>query len=221
LDSAVEPGGYIVGANREGFHLRGVEPGRDFEFESADIRTVCHGDTVNGQPIRIEPAIEIGNIFKLGTRYSEALGAVYLDESGAQRPIVMGSYGIGPARIAAAAVEQRNDERGIFWPSSIAPWDIEVVALGKPDSDEVAKALELATELDRAGLAVVVDDRDQSPGGKFADADLVGCPIRLTVGRKGLDRGIVEARVRSTGEDSELPAADAAEACETLFRSLS
>ena len=221
LDSAVEAGGYIVGANREGFHLRGVEPGRDFEFESADIRSVCDGDTVSGQKIRLEPAIEIGNIFKLGTRYSEALGAVYLDEAGAQKPIVMGSYGIGPARIAAAAVEQRNDERGIAWPPSIAPWDLEVVALGKPDSDEVSKALELAGELDRAGLSVLVDDRDQSPGGKFADADLLGCPVRLTVGRKGLERGVIEARVRATGEDSELQVADAAAAAEALFRSLS
>ena len=221
LDAAVEAGGYVVGANREGFHLRGVEPGRDFQFESADIRTVCDGDTVNGQRIRLEPAIEIGNIFKLGTRYSEALGAVYLDEGGAQRPIVMGSYGIGPARIAAAAVEQRNDERGISWPATIAPWDLEVVSLGKPDSSELSTAVELAAQLDQSGVTVVLDDRDQSPGGKFADADLLGCPLRLTVGKKGLDRGIVEARVRATGEDLELPIADAAEAALAIFRGLS
>src|SRR5262245_46221943 len=114
LDDAVAPGAYITGANREGYHLRGVEPGRDFPFKRADIRTVEAGDTVNGNPIRIEPAIEIGNIFKLGTRYSEPLGATYLDESGVSRPIWMGSYGIGPARIAAAAVEQfRSEERRV------------------------------------------------------------------------------------------------------------
>jgi len=221
LDSAVEAGGYVVGANRAGVHLRGVEPGRDFQFESADIRSVCDGDTVNGQRIRLEPAIEIGNIFKLGTRYSEALGAVYLDEAGAQRPIVMGSYGIGPARIAAAVVEQRNDERGISWPVSIAPWEIEVVALGKPDSPEQLKALEIGAQLDRHGVSVLVDDRDQSPGGKFADADLLGCPLRLTVGSKGLDRGIVEARVRLSGEDSELQSEEAAEAALAILKGLS
>jgi len=221
LDSAVESGGYVVGANREGMHLRGVEPGRDFEFETADIRSVCDGDSVNGQRIRLEPAIEIGNIFKLGTRYSEALGAVYLDEAGAQQPIVMGSYGIGPARIAAAAVEQRNDDRGIAWPSTIAPWEIEVVALGKPDSAEVLKALEIGAGLSEAGLTVVVDDRDQSPGGKFADADLLGCPIRLTVGKKGLERGVVEAKIRGTGEELELAVEGAADEALTLFRGIS
>ena len=221
LDSAVEIGGYVVGANRPDMHLQGVVPGRDFQFEQVDIRSVVEGDTVNGMPIRIEPAIEIGNIFKLGTRYSEALDANFLDENGKQIAIVMGSYGIGPARIAAAAVEQRNDDRGIYWPKEIAPWDIEIVAVGKPDSDEVVKALQIAQELESEGIRVLVDDRDSSPGGKFADADLLGCPIRLTVGRKGLERGIVEARVRATGADSELAVDGASAAAFDLYRSLS
>src|SRR5919109_5115667 len=126
LDDAVEPGAYIAGANRENAHLKGVEPGRDFPFKRGDVRRVEAGDTVNGHEIRIEPAIEVGNIFKLGTRYSERLGAKYLDESGVARPIYMGSYGIGPARIAAAAVEQHSDEHGISWPRVLAPFDVHL-----------------------------------------------------------------------------------------------
>src|SRR3954453_18278593 len=140
LDDAVGDGGYVTGANRPDCHLRGVEPGRDFPFKRGDVRRVEPGDTIDGSPIRIEAAIEIGNIFKLGTRYSLPLGATYLDEEGESHPIWMGCYGIGPARIAAAAVEQYADEAGIAWPRSIAPWDVEVVALGRPGSGERAVA---------------------------------------------------------------------------------
>src|SRR4051812_7041333 len=157
LDDAVEPGAYITGANRENAHLRGVEPGRDFPFKRGDVRKVEPGDTVDGQPIRIEPAIEVGNIFKLGTRFSEPLGATYLDESGTARPIWMGSYGIGPARIAAAAVEQFSDDHGISWPRSIAPFDIHLVGLGKEDSDERAVAERLYGELQETGLRILYD----------------------------------------------------------------
>ena len=170
------PGGYVTGANRPDTHLRGVEPGRDFAYDTVDIRTVEAGDTVNGHPIRIEPAIEIGNIFKLGTRFSEPLGATYLDESGAEQLIWMGSYGIGPARIAAAAVEQFADEHGISWPRSIAPFDIELVGLGKAGTDERAAADRLYEELGATGLDVLYDDRDAGPGAKFADAELLGVP---------------------------------------------
>ena len=128
LDEAVAPGPYVVGANRPGMHLRGVEPGRDFAFESADVRSVEPGDLVNGHPITIEPAIEVGNIFQLGTRYSKAFGASYLDEHGGDQLIWMGCYGIGMARIAAAAVEQFADERGISWPAAIAPFQVHLVA---------------------------------------------------------------------------------------------
>ena len=189
LDEAVGDGGYVVGANERDHHLRGVEPGRDFAFERVDVRTVEAGDTVGGQPITIEPAIEVGNIFQLGTRYSEPLGATYLDVDGTQRPIVMGSYGIGPARIVAAAVEQFADEKGIAWPRALAPWDVEVVALGKPGSDELAAAEGLYRELRAIGLEVLLDDRELGPGSKFADAELLGCPLRLTVGRRSLQEG--------------------------------
>ena len=196
LDEAVADGGYVVGANEPDHHLRGVEPGRDFAFERADVRAVEAGDTVDGHPITIEPAIEVGNIFKLGTRFSDPLGATYLDESGYEQLVWMGSYGIGPARIAAAAVEQLGDEKGIAWPKALAPWDIEVVALGKAGSEELAAAERLYDELRAAGYEVLLDDRDGGPGAKFADAELLGCPLRLTVGRRSLKDGAAEAQIR-------------------------
>ncbi|MGH2839318.1 MAG: proline--tRNA ligase [Solirubrobacteraceae bacterium] len=196
LDEAVSEGGYVVGANKADHHLRGVEPGRDFAFERGDVRSVEVGDTVDGSPVTIEPAIEIGNIFKLGTRFSEPLGATYLDEEGVEHTIWMGSYGIGPARVAAAAVEQFADDKGISWPRALAPWDIEVVALGKPGSDELAAAERLYDELRVAGYDVLLDDRQESPGVKFADAELLGVPLRLTVGRRSLESGTAEAQRR-------------------------
>jgi prolyl-tRNA synthetase len=204
LDEAVDgDGGWVAGANEPDHHLRGVEPGRDFPFSRVDVRTVEAGDTVDGSPLTIEPAIEIGNIFKLGTRYSEPLGATYLDEAGHEHPIVMGSYGIGPARIVAAAVEQFGDERGIAWPRALAPWDVEVVALGRAGGDERAAAEELHRELRAAGLDALLDDRDAGPGEKFADAELLGCPLRLTVGRRSLEAGAAEAQLRRGLEDVE------------------
>src|SRR3954468_3801307 len=147
LDEAVVPGPYVTGANRDNAHLRGVEPGRDFPFKRADVRSVEAGDTVDGRPIRIEPAIEVGNIFKLGTRYTERLGATYLDESGTSQLIWMGSYGIGPARLAAPPVEQFADEHGISWPRSMAPFDVHLVGLGRAESEERAAAEKLYGEL--------------------------------------------------------------------------
>jgi prolyl-tRNA synthetase len=221
LDEAVGPGAYVTGANRPDEHLRGVEPGRDFTFERADVRTVEVGDTVGGHPIRIEPAIEVGNIFKLGTRYSEPLHATYLDESGTEQLIWMGSYGIGPARIAAAAIEQHADEQGISWPRILSPWDVHVVALGKAGSDEQAEGERLARELDAAGLDVLLDDRDASPGQKFADAELLGCPLRLTIGRRSLEAGTVEAQIRRGRESREgIPLRDGAQAIVELWREL-
>ena len=220
LDHAVEPGAYITGANREGHHLRGVEPGRDFPFKRADVRRVEEGDTVGGHPIRIEPAIEIGNIFKLGTRYSVPLGATYLDEAGVSQPIWMGSYGIGPARIAAAAVEQFADEHGISWPRAIAPFDVHLVGLGKPGSDEHALAERLYEELQEAGFDVVYDDRDAGPGEKFADAELLGVPLRLTVGRRTLSSGEIEVQVRRGRESRTLPLEGAAQAALEMWRGL-
>jgi prolyl-tRNA synthetase len=222
LDDAVADGGYVVGANEPDHHLRGVEPGRDFAFERADVRTVEPGDTVDGHPITIEPAIEVGNIFKLGTRYSEPLGATYLDEQGATQLVWMGSYGIGPARIAAAAVEQFADEKGISWPRALAPWDVEIVVLGKAGSEELAAAEQLYDELRELGLDVLLDDRDLGPGSKFADAELLGCPLRLTIGRRSLKEGRIEAQRRRGLETVEggLPLEGAAAAAAELWRTL-
>jgi prolyl-tRNA synthetase len=221
LDDAIAPGPYVTGANRDGLHLQGVEPGRDFPFKRADVRKVVAGDTVGGHGLRIEPAIEVGNIFKLGTRFSEPLGATYLDESGDEQLIWMGSYGIGPARICAAAVEQYADEQGISWPRAIAPFDVHLVVLGKPGSEEREPAERLYTELQDAGLDVIYDDReDVGTGGKFADAELLGCPLRLTVGRRSLASGEIEAQVRRGQESRSLPLEGAAEAAAELWRTL-
>ena len=204
-------GGHVCGANKPDAHLIGVVPGRDFHFEEMDVRSVEAGDMApGGHPLDIEPAIEVGQIFKLGTRYSEPLGANYLDEAGAERPIVMGSYGIGPARTVAAAIEQRADERGIVWPRAIAPWGVHLVGLGKA-GDEVTEAAErLYGELADAGVPAVYDDRDAGPGEKLTDAELLGCPLRLVVGRRGLSDGVVEAQVRHSGAEERLPVAEAA-----------
>ncbi len=223
LDAGVAVGAgaqYVTGANKPDAHLRGVEPGRDFQFETVDARTVVAGDTVGGKTVRIEPAIEIGNTFKLGLRYSEPLGARYLDESGQSQPIWMGSYGFGPARATAAAVEQYADEHGISWPRSIAPFDVEIVAIGAEGSDERAFADELYGQLAGAGLEVLYDDRDAGPGEKFADAELLGCPLRVTIGRRTLGAGEIEVQVRRGREARSAPVSGAAEAIAALLRDL-
>jgi prolyl-tRNA synthetase len=213
--------GLVTGGNEPDIHLRGVEPGRDFDATWADVRTVEAGDTdPSGATIRIEPAIEIGNIFKLGTRYSVPLGATYLDESGVEHEIWMGSYGIGPARIMAAAVEQYADEAGISWPRSLSPFDAELVGLGKEGEPAREVAENLYEEMRQAGFDVLYDDRDASPGEKFADAELLGCPLRLTVGKKGVEAGEVEAQIRRGREKRSLPLEGAAEAAAELWQSL-
>lgn len=222
LDDAVEGEAFVAGANRPDAHLIGVSPGRDFAFERGDVRSVEPGDTAPaGGEIEIVPAIEVGNIFKLGTRYSEALGATYLDESGDARPIVMGSYGIGPARIAAAAIEQRADERGIVWPAAIAPWDVHLVGLGKPGSDERTVADRLYEELRAEGREVIYDDRDAGPGEKLVDAELLGCPVRIVVGPRTLAEGKVEAELRADGERRLLEVETAAQGALDLLASAS
>ena len=198
-DEALREGHFVAGANATGRHLRGVEVGRDFEATLADIRVPQAGDTCVecGGALGFRIAIEIGHIFKLGTRYSEPLGARFLDEDGQERPLVMGSYGIGPGRVMAAAVEQRHDEHGIRWPAAIAPYDVHVVAL--PGVEDQAE--EVARAFDGTGAEVLLDDRDQRAGEKFADADLIGVPTRVTVGRKTLEDGMVDVRNRDTGEE--------------------
>src|ERR671934_1157043 len=198
-DEALREGQFVAGANRDGWHLRGVEAGRDYDPRFADIREVKEGDRcpVCGGRLTVQTAIEVGHIFKLGTFYSEPLGARFLDENGVEKPIVMGSYGIGLGRTIAAIVEQHHDEHGIAWPRPVAPYDVHVVAL--PGVEE--RAEEAAAVLDAAGLSVLLDDRDARAGEKFADADLIGLPIRVTVGKKTLDDGAVDVRNRATGEE--------------------
>ena len=212
-DTAIGLRPHVTGANRADAHLRGVEPGRDFEFEEMDVRAVEAGDIApGGGTIEIETAIEVGNIFKLGTRYSVPLGASYLDENGSERPVVMGSYGIGPARIVAAAIEQGADDRGIVWPQPIAPWRVHLVSLGKAGQPEREAADRLYDELQgQLGGEVLYDDRDAGPGEKLTDAELLGCPVRLLVGRRGLAEGVIEASTRSDGAEHKLPLEDAVE----------
>jgi prolyl-tRNA synthetase len=219
-DAALTGNSYVSGANRPNAHLRGIDPGRDFEAYEMDVRSVEAGDTApGGGTIEIEPAIEIGNIFKLGSRYSEPLGATYLDEEGREHPIAMGSYGIGPARIAAAAIEQGADEKGIVWPAAIAPWRAHLVSLAKEGEEERDAADRLYEEL-RAEIGeddVLYDDRDSGPGEKLTDAELLGCPLRIVVGRRGLAEGVVEAAERASGEEHKLPVEEAAERAARLL----
>jgi prolyl-tRNA synthetase len=211
-DAAIDGESYVSGANRADTHLRGIRPGRDFSFEEMDVRAVEAGDTApGGGRIEIEAAIEIGNIFKLGTRYSEPLGATYLDENGAERAIEMGSYGIGPARTVAAAIEQGADELGIVWPRALAPWQLHLVSLAKRGEDERQAADDLYAQLLERGAPVLYDDRDAGPGEKLTDAELLGCPLRLVVGRRGLADGVIEASERAGGAEHRLPVAEAAE----------
>jgi prolyl-tRNA synthetase len=205
-DETLRDGQFVAGANRDGWHLRGVEAGRDFEARFADLRESAEGDTCPncGGRLLYETAIEVGHIFKLGTRYSQPLGANFLDEEGQERPVIMGSYGIGLARVLAALVEQRHDEHGISWPASVAPYDVHVVVL--TGAEEIGQ--QAAEVLSAAGKDVLLDDRDRRPGEKFADADLIGIPIRITAGKKSLDDGAVDVRERSTGAERRVNVAD-------------
>ena len=206
-DEALRHGQFVAGANRTGWHLKGVEHGRDYRARFADIRQPREGDgcpRCRG-PLRFQTAIEVGHIFKLGTFYSEPLGARFLDEGGMERPILMGSYGIGPGRIMAAAVEQNHDEHGIAWPRALAPYDVEVVPIQAAGPDAVTNADRLADELEGAGMRVLVDDRDRRPGEKFADADLIGCPVRVTVGKKTLEDGKVDVVTRAGRVEERVP----------------
>jgi prolyl-tRNA synthetase len=202
-DEALREGQYVMGANREDIHLRGVQAGRDYEPRFVDLREIREGDACPncGAHLHLQVAIEVGHIFKLETKYSAPLEAMFLDEDGTEKPLIMGSYGIGPGRVMAAAVEQSHDEHGIVWPPSIAPYDVHVVALPgvEQQADEAARAL------DQAGADVLLDDRDARAGEKFADADLIGIPLRVTVGKKTVEDGKVDARDRKTGEERRVP----------------
>jgi prolyl-tRNA synthetase len=206
-DESLRDGQFVTGANRTGWHLLGVESGRDWTPTAfTDLRMVEEGDLCPrcGGTLRLETAIEVGNIFKLGTHFAEALGASFLDENGVDRPLVMGSYGIGPARTMAAAIEQHHDENGIAWPETIAPYEVHIVAL--PGAEEIAE--QAAAAIEARGRTVLLDDRDRRAGEKFADADLIGCPVRVTAGKKSLEDGAVDIRDRATGVEQRVPLAD-------------
>jgi prolyl-tRNA synthetase len=205
-DEALREGQFVAGANVTGRHLRGVEAGRDYQPRFADIRQPKEGDAcpVCGGRLGFQTAIEVGHIFKLDTRFSEPLGATFVDEDGKERPFVMGSYGIGPGRILAAVVEQRSNGDSMVWPRSIAPYDAEVVSLDAGDPEILARAEEAAVALEAAGLSVLLDDRDQRAGEKFADADLFGAPVRVIVGKKTLEDGSVDVKERATGQEARL-----------------
>jgi prolyl-tRNA synthetase len=211
-DEALREGQFVAGANRTGFHLRGVEHGRDFEARFADLREAAEGDSCPscGGSLSFRTAIEVGHIFKLGTYYSVPLEASVLDEAGTARPIVMGSYGIGPGRVMAAAVEQGADDETVLWPREVAPYEVEVISLDAGSAEIAAVAEQVANALHEQGKSVLLDDRDQRPGEKFADADLFGAPVRVVVGRKTLDDGAVDVRDRRTGDEERVGSLDAA-----------
>lgn len=196
--------GLVSGANKDGFHFKNIDITRDCKVSSyADFRTVLDGEPCinGGHPLRIVNAIEVGHIFKLGTKYSKALNAVFLDEHGKEQPIIMGSYGIGLERIIACAIEQQHDDKGICWPISIAPYTVHLIGLGLHKSQDAHNACtSIHDALEQSGIDVLFDDRDVSPGIKFNDADLIGLPIQLIVGEKGLQQGQFEMKIRKTQE---------------------
>ncbi|HPF40984.1 MAG TPA: proline--tRNA ligase [Phycisphaerae bacterium] len=206
-----------TGANKTDYHAANVNPGRDFAIEGprvvvADIRNVVDGDLSprgGGSPIRLRKAIEVGHVFKLGTKYSDSMGATYLDRNGKAKPLIMGCYGIGLNRIMASAIEANHDDGGVIWPMSIAPFQALVVALDPREEEVMQTAGRIHDALEAAGVDTLLDDRDERAGFKFKDADLIGFPVRVTVGRKALADGVVEVKLRSSDEIEKL-APDAA-----------
>ncbi len=213
---------WVTGANRPDHHATGVNWDRDFRVDRfEDLTSVGEGDPCprDGGPLRIGRAIEVGHTFQLGTMYSEPLKATFVDEDGVERPFVMGCYGIGISRIVAAVAEQHHDEHGLAWPRAVAPYEVVVVAANMDDPRVVAEAERVYDELGEEGVEVAVDDRDVSAGVKFADADLIGFPVQVVVGRRGVKAGTVDLKLRATGERSTAPLAEAARAAVALLAS--
>ncbi|KAF0185762.1 MAG: prolyl-tRNA synthetase [Nitrospirae bacterium] len=213
-DPSVQTGTFVSGANKEDYHVTGIKADKHFAAEWHDIRGVKPGDTCSScnSSLLIEKAIEIGNIFKLGTKYSEPLRAVYLDKEGQEQLMIMGSYGIGPARIAAAVIEQSYDADGIIWPKSIAPFDIEIIPLNVMDARtmEVAEHLHqnlsaIYNSLSKRSFEVLMDDRNERPGVKFKDADLIGIPLHVIIGERGLKDNLIELKTRRTKQAVKVP----------------
>ncbi len=198
---------FVVGANEADAHYVNANHPRDFQIEAFyDLRNVTEGDLCPrcGKPLELTRGIEVGHVFKLGTKYSEALGATFLDENGKERPIIMGCYGIGVSRTVAAAIEQNHDKDGIIWPLSIAPFHVALLTLGAKDSALIEASERLYQELSEAGVEILWDDRDERPGVKFKDADLIGLPFKLVVGKRFKNQGEVEVKERRTGETKTL-----------------
>lgn len=212
----------VCGANEENHHYTNVNPERDFEVSQfADLRFIQEGDpSPDGEgTIVFAKGIEVGHVFKLGTRYSVAMGATYLDENGRTQPMIMGCYGIGVSRTMAAVVEQFNDEKGLVWPTALAPFDLHLIAVNMKDAAQAQLAEELYTKLKSARYDVLFDDRQERPGVKFADSDLIGMPIRITVGKKASE-GIVELKVRKTGDMHEVHVDELQTTIESIMKSL-
>ena len=204
---------WTCGANEVDYHFTGACPGRDFEVDEwADLVSVHEGDPCPhcGKPLKGARGIEISQVFQLGTKYSDAMGATFMDEDGRERPFLMGCYGIGVSRTLAAVVEQHNDEHGICWPVCVAPYEVEVVPLDVHDEVVWPIAESIAQQLVDLGIEVVVDDRKERPGVKFADADLMGFPYQIVCGKKAIKNGNVEVKVRATGERNEVPISEVA-----------
>ena len=214
---------FCCGANEEGYHFINVNPGRDFTPAFvADIRLMQEGDPCPrcGGKIAKARGIEVGQVFKLFTKYSEKLNATYLDENGKANPMYMGCYGIGVGRTMAAAVEPNNDKDGIIWPVEIAPYHVIVVPINIKDEAVKEKAFAIYNELKKAGIEVILDDRDERPGVKFKDADLIGYPVRVVIGKKTLDNGQIEVKARKTGNVQMLPADDFVAGIRTVLEEL-
>lgn len=193
----------VAGANEVDVHYKNVNPKRDFgEVIVTDIRMIQEGDACPrcGKPVKMTRGIEAGQVFTLGTKYSEALQATFLDENGKEKPLIMGCYGIGVSRTMAAAIEQNNDEYGIIWPRAIAPYEVLVVPVNAKTPEQLALAEEIYTELQQAGADVLLDDRKERAGVKFKDADLIGYPLRVTIGPKALEENQIEVKIRKNGE---------------------
>lgn len=212
-NNSLRQGAFVTGANEENYHFKGIKPGEHFEAIWHDLHIAREGDRCVkcGAEVRLESAIEIGNTFRLGTKYSTALKALYIDQNGEEHPIVMGSYGIGSARIAAAAVDQYHTEKAILWPYAIAPFAVEVLPLNVSDSQINEHAEKIYQGLLKAGFDVLIDDRDERPGVKFNDADLVGSPFHVIIGAKGLKDGFIEVKCRPTGKMNRVKPEDVVE----------